>query len=304
VGEFYLKPRVGKVLEGSAADKAGLKVGDVIIAIDGKPVGAQEEAVRTIHSNPHKMLKIDFERGNERFSRTILTQITVGGVPEDGPGRKVDVKPGSVVVSIEGNPLDKIKDPMAILKEKGLHKVGFRSGIEVEERNIETKAIEWFGSIGYISDMMALDVRFKKVGFLPMIANGVIELARYSSAPFKLIVYITQRRVDSKVLTESTAGPIGLGQMIAELFYKGIKPLIYFSAIINASLAIFNLIPFPALDGSRILILGISGLLRKPFDQEKEGIIHWVGFVTLILLVLIISYQDVTRIISGKGFFR
>jgi len=306
VGEFYLKPFIGGIFAGSAAEKAGLRTGDLIVSIDGRPVESHQDTVRIIHASPNKVLRTEYRRGTELFTKEIRTQIAVGGFPEGSSAQKAGVEPNDMAVSIGGTPIEKIDDPVALLKKKGQGplKVGLRQGTKVTEKSFDTDTVEWTGAIGYTADMLALDVRFRKVRFGEMMAHGVKELANYTMAPFYAIILVSQKKISNKVLAESTAGPIGLGQMIAELFHKGIKPLIYFSAIINASLGIFNLFPFPALDGSRILILGISGVLRKPFGQEKEGIIHWVGFVALILLVLLISYQDVQRIISGKGFFR
>ena len=64
-------------------------------------------------------------------------------------------------------------------------------------------------------------------------------------------------------------------------------------ALITVNLGIFNLLPLPALDGGRLLFVIIEGIRRKPIDPEKEGIVHFVGFALLILLMIVITIKDV-----------
>ena len=73
----------------------------------------------------------------------------------------------------------------------------------------------------------------------------------------------------------------------------GLNNIINFMALITVNLGIFNLLPLPALDGGRLLFVIIEGIRRKPIDPEKEGIVHFVGFALLILLMIIITIKDV-----------
>jgi len=66
--------------------------------------------------------------------------------------------------------------------------------------------------------------------------------------------------------------------------------------VINASLAIFNLLPLPALDGGRLVFIAIEKLFKKPVPRNVEGLIHFVGFVLFIGLFIFITYQDIVRI--------
>jgi regulator of sigma E protease len=71
------------------------------------------------------------------------------------------------------------------------------------------------------------------------------------------------------------------------------------AAIISINLAIINLFPIPALDGGRLLFLAIEGIRRKPIPQEWEQRANLIGFSLLILLMVVITYFDISRIISG-----
>jgi regulator of sigma E protease len=91
------------------------------------------------------------------------------------------------------------------------------------------------------------------------------------------------------------AGPVGIIFVIGEVAQTGVVNLLLLTALISISLGIMNLLPIPALDGGRIFFLMIEGLRRKRIDPEKEGIVHFIGFALLILLILFVTYQDLIR---------
>ncbi|MFH0846455.1 MAG: site-2 protease family protein [Chloroflexota bacterium] len=95
-------------------------------------------------------------------------------------------------------------------------------------------------------------------------------------------------------------GPVAITQITAEVAQLGISPLLEFAAIISINLAIFNLLPIPALDGGRILFVMIEWLRRgKRISAKTEGLVHLIGFVSLLFFALIITLTDILRIING-----
>jgi regulator of sigma E protease len=80
---------------------------------------------------------------------------------------------------------------------------------------------------------------------------------------------------------------------------EGLRYLLILTGILGINLAIVNLLPIPALDGSRLVFLLLEGARGKPINPEKENIIHLVGFAVLMCLVLIITYNDIIRLFSG-----
>jgi regulator of sigma E protease len=82
----------------------------------------------------------------------------------------------------------------------------------------------------------------------------------------------------------------------------GISPLLEFAALISINLGIFNLLPIPGLDGGRLVFVLLEWVRRgKRISPQKEGLVHMIGFVAMILLILVISYFDVARIIRGES---
>lgn len=102
-----------------------------------------------------------------------------------------------------------------------------------------------------------------------------------------------------KVLKEDSSGPIGIVQTMIEASNAGFGVLIFLVGVINASIATFNLIPFPALDGSRLLFVWLGALRGRAIDPEKEARIHFAGILLLLCLIFVRSIGDVHRWYSG-----
>ena len=99
-----------------------------------------------------------------------------------------------------------------------------------------------------------------------------------------------------KVSTDDLSGPVGVISVIGEAAKMGIYDVLYLLGFISVNLGFFNLLPIPALDGSRVIFLLIELVRGKPIDPNKEGFIHLVGFVLLISLMLIVTYKDIINI--------
>ncbi len=95
------------------------------------------------------------------------------------------------------------------------------------------------------------------------------------------------------------AGPVGITRMVGEAAQGGMIYLLSFTAFLSINLGIINLLPIPALDGSRIVFALVESVRRKPLDPEKEGMIHWLGFIFLILIIIFATYNDLVRLIRG-----
>ncbi len=91
-------------------------------------------------------------------------------------------------------------------------------------------------------------------------------------------------------------GPVGLATAISDASQVGISYFLSFVALISLNLAVLNLAPFPALDGGRLLILGLETLFKRKFNKTAVGIIHAIGFGLLILLMVVLTVQDVRRL--------
>jgi regulator of sigma E protease len=92
-------------------------------------------------------------------------------------------------------------------------------------------------------------------------------------------------------------GPIGIVSVVDQMIGYGIGAMFFLTAMISLNLGIINLLPIPALDGSKILILIIEGAIGKDLSVEKENMIHYFGFLLLIVLAILVAFNDISRLI-------
>ena len=97
-------------------------------------------------------------------------------------------------------------------------------------------------------------------------------------------------------------GPVGIAQITGEVARAGISPLLEFIALISLILGVLNLFPIPALDGGRIVFVMLEWIRRgKRISPKAEGLVHTIGFVLLMGAMILVTYQDIVRIISGES---
>lgn len=98
-----------------------------------------------------------------------------------------------------------------------------------------------------------------------------------------------------KASSEDVVGPVGIIHLVGEAAKTNIYNVISLAALISINLGMVNLLPIPALDGGRLIFLFIEGIIGKPIDPEKEGIIHFTGFILLMGLMIFMVYKDIVR---------
>jgi regulator of sigma E protease len=97
------------------------------------------------------------------------------------------------------------------------------------------------------------------------------------------------------VVAPDFVGPVGIATMTGQVAQTGAPNLLQFAAFLSINLAILNLLPFPALDGGRLLFVAIEAVRGRRIDPRKEGIVHFIGMAILLTFIVIISYHDILR---------
>ena len=95
------------------------------------------------------------------------------------------------------------------------------------------------------------------------------------------------------------SGPVGVVQSVGTVASFGIGSLLTLAALIAINVGIVNLLPIPAMDGGRLVFLIIEAIRRKPIKAEHEGLVHFIGIVALMLLMVIVTFNDIARIFTG-----
>ena len=95
----------------------------------------------------------------------------------------------------------------------------------------------------------------------------------------------------------SVAGPVGIAGLVGDAASFGLTSLLVFTAFISLNLAVINLLPFPALDGGRLLFVAIEAIKGSPVPPKFAQIINGVGFILLITLMLFVTFNDIVKIL-------
>lgn len=98
---------------------------------------------------------------------------------------------------------------------------------------------------------------------------------------------------------DDLGGPVRMAEMTMQLANAGILYYTWWAALLNLYLAIFNLLPIPALDGSRLIFLGLEAVRGRPVDPNRESLVHFIGFAMLMLLMVAVTYNDILRLFRG-----
>ena len=165
-----------------------------------------------------------------------------------------------------------------------------RNGETVVLENVVFPTIEDSGVV--FGDM------FFSVGRLDKTFGNVVSYAGYSS--FSTIKMIWESLIDlitGRYGFEAMSGPVGVMNVVAESAKSGLPNLIYITVFITMNLGVFNLLPFPALDGCRIAFVLIEMVRGKPIDKKYEGYIHFAGIIILLMFMIIITFKDVFNLL-------
>ncbi len=141
--------------------------------------------------------------------------------------------------------------------------------------------------------LIGIGPSWERQGFWRSIIMGF----RQSIAITVLIIVSLVQMVTGQVPAD-VVGPVGIVQLVGEAATFGLANLLIFTAVLSVNLGLINLLPIPALDGSRLVFLSIEGIRGRPIEPEKENFIHLIGFALLFGLLIIITYQDIMRILG------
>jgi len=152
-----------------------------------------------------------------------------------------------------------------------------------------------FGTIsesGMTFGRMDFKVYGERISFFNIVKHTIFCSKSMVEVIWKSLVYL----VTGKVGVEQMSGPIGVTSAIGEATKKGMHNLLYMCALLALNLGIFNMLPLPALDGGRFAFMLYELIFRKPVKREIEGYIHFAGLCLLLLLMVVVGYNDVLKL--------
>ena len=295
----YVSNVVDETINGYAAQQIGLQNGDEIIEIDGEKVRSQKDINEVISNSNGEEVNIKIDRNGEILEYNVKpTEVPVKttGIYLDDEAKIIAVEKGSSSEKagtqandklIKVNSVDINGDPnkaVEAINEKGLNTM-----LLTVERGGQQIQIEL--TPDYISTYyLGVNLRLAPDTFWNRCINGGMQTADFLTS----IVDNLKQLFTGQVGVDQMMGPVGISEVIAKT--DGVREFFQMMALISLSLGVTNLLPIPALDGGKLLILIIEAIRRKPLKQETEINIQLLGFSILIALSLYVSYNDILRI--------
>ena len=240
---------------------------------------------------------------------------TVGDVWEGSPAQEAGLQEGDVITSMDGVDIEFYMEVDAARRHSNnqfTELTVLRDGEElyfkipktyfdkIPEANRDGRTDEQMVVNNFMSGL-TFSVEHKSYGFFEAVGMSfrwVFVLFRETIIAIVTVIAALFGAGDRAVLND-VSGALGMVSMIGEALKTSLENVLRLGVAISASLAIFNLIPFPALDGGRLVFIGIEKVTGKPVPRKIEGVIHLVGFVILFGLMILLMYNDVTKWFSG-----
>lgn len=220
----------------------------------------------------------------------------IGEISPNFPAQQAGMQVKDKIVMVNGIKTKNMQDITNVLSTVGDNEIEFminRDGQEIAinlERQYSEQSQRYL--VGFTAELV-------KGNIISGIQNGFMETINLLKMTIDGFVML----LTGQVAVEELAGPVGVINVGVQVWDAGVKESIWFAvqqmfflgALISVNLGVFNLFPFPALDGGRILFTAIEGIRGKPVNPKVEGFFHILGFVLLMGLMVFVLYNDIVR---------
>lgn len=239
------------------------------------------------------------------FGQVQNQNVTITDTLKNSPAKKEGLKKGDVITklsteqkSLSDISLKKVQSFISANKDKEITVTYKRDG-ELKTAEVEPQ----IGLKGIKDGKQAIGIMMMERGTVQLSPPlAIVEGARFTGhITYKIgdsFYNLISDAISGEGGLSQVAGPIGIIKFISKAYQQGFTNLLTFVAFISINLAIINLIPFPALDGGRLLFLGIEGTRRRNIKPQVTRTANFIGLVLLLLLMLVVTYNDIIRLLG------
>lgn len=313
-------PIAGYVKAGGAAERAGIKTGDRIVAFEGSESPTWQRIQNDSMLSPEKEIPIIVERGGQRIPLTLKpAKIVEGGntlgdvefkpesdvlpvvvdIVQDGmPAAAAGLQKGDLITSFNGVPARNPEETRQRIVDNGANPIKLTINRNGEAKEIALNAkIDDAGKakigVGFGSQYAKSREKVGVAAAASYAYNSNMEILRMTGKAFG------QVSKGERSAGETFSGPIGIVQIITQIANNaGFEGLLFILGLISLNLGVFNLLPIPMLDGGQIMVLGIEGVLGifgLTLSMSVREKIQMVGLGLILLLMVFTIFNDVSR---------
>ncbi len=303
------RPVVGRVVDDSPAARAGIRAGELIVSVAGRAVETWDELFVAVMPRAEREIQVvvrdvagrertldvvpeartQFEMGDLGIGPTMRPQII--NVTAGGPAERAGVEVGDVIVAIDGEEIagnelvDRIGASAGTSLALTVRRDGQLTDLRVAPEQQGDRALIGVGFSPY-------ELRVMEPDFLEAFAMSLERNYEWSG----LIVQTLVGLVTAETSPRQLVGPVGIAQLSGGAAQVGWVALFSLMAMISLNLGILNLLPIPILDGGHIFIMAMEGVSRRDFSIRVKERMLMAGFVVLMMLMVTVIYNDLTRI--------
>jgi regulator of sigma E protease len=334
-GETEIRPLVGDVVKGSVAERAGLRSGDEIFAINGSAVAGQRDVVfdllDAMSGSGEAVLAVRAPSGASRTATLAVAESTerrrltepaelfkglgfefweptlpavLGRVLADGPAAHAGLKPGDEIIAINGAPVRNFHDVIARIGGHPGEAIVVRyrrGGAQFDARmTVASERVEG-RTVGRIRVATASSVKLPDSLLIHTDLTPLAALGRAVTEADNMTVLQARlfwRMLMGQVSLKNLSGPLSIAEYAGDSAQAGVAPFLGFLVLISLSLGFLNLLPVPILDGGQIVFQLVEWLKGTPLSERAQVLGQQVGIALLVLLMGVALFNDIARQIN------
>ncbi len=238
---------------------------------------------------------VDFLNRPKTDERTVITD-----VDQKSPAYMAGLKPGDQIIEVKSlNKIANLKKAADVVSFIHSH-IDNPVTITYKNNSGVTEDATLAGVYGIIENQKALGISVERVGvvqttFIESIRLGFIRTVDITKQTLVGLKDLIVHLFEGKKVIDTLSGPVGIARMVGQASAFGLSALLSFIATLSINLAIFNLLPIPALDGGRIVMVLFETIFRRKINTKIFSWINIASFALLILLMIVVTIKDVTN---------
>lgn len=218
--------------------------------------------------------------------------LVVGEAREGYPAAAAGILAGDRVLAVDGRPVQDWSDLVLTIQGRAGQPIEILVERDGERLRFDLTPVAAEGGRGVMGVVPTLATTTYPP--LQALGRGFSETFAFTVAWVRGLALLIAGRGAGEV-----AGPVGIARMLGEAASVGASSFLFLLALISVNIGLANLLPIPALDGSRLAFLGVEAVRGRPLDPRRENLVHFFGFVILIVLFVVLTYHDLLQIVRG-----